>query len=266
MKLTEKYRPTKYDELIGDVETIKGLETFVKNSFPVILCGDPGIGKTTSVYVIANELGYFVSESNMSDARTSGDLHKLGQELKTNKFVPTLFLLDEIDGVSNQSLLLDVIKDSKHPIMMTANDKYKLSPSLKKYCKFFELKNPNPSEVVALVKRIAKSENITNISFRSISSDVRASINAAFRNGCSYDDDSNDFNDTSLAFKENVVSSVDPIWLLDNVNNFYHGIDVYDTIKKISYIVDTMDPIFITTFKKAKSGTPSYPNFIRRKS
>ena len=91
------------------------------------------------------------------------------------------------------------------------------------------------------------------------------SINSAFHNAHNYEADPNDFQLTTEAFKENSVSEVDPVWLLDNVHDFYHGLDVYDTIKKIQYIIETGDSIYISTFKTARSGKVKYPNFARRR-
>jgi len=266
MKLTEKYRPKDISEFIGDVEKVKEAEKYVKSKFPVILCGPPGIGKTSAGYLIARKLGMKVAESNLSDNRKTTDLKRLSNDLKTHKLIPTLFLLDEIDGVENQQELYNAIKDTKNPVLMTANDKYRLSSGLKKYCKFLEMYPPFQGEVAKLMKRIADSEGIKDVQFTKISRDVRSSINATFYKGDFVDTEPNEFELTKDAFKENIVSSIDPAWLMDNVHEFYHGIDVYNTLKYIRYMIETEDPIYIKCFEKSKSGKPHYPNFLRHRA
>jgi len=264
MKITEKYRPKSISAFVGDIDKVKEAEKYAKSKFPVILCGDPGIGKTSAAYIIAKKLDYIVVESNMSDARIASDLDRLGASLRTNKLVPTLFLLDEVDGVKNQKKLCDIIKSSKHPIILTANDKYKLGSELKRYCKLIELKPPQLGEVARLIRYIADSENIKDVSFDNISRDIRASINASFYNGDLEETEPNDFECTVDAFKENKVSSIDPIWLVDNVHMFYHGMDVYNNLKKLRYMIETNDPVFIRTLSKSNRGKPRYPNFARK--
>jgi len=264
MNITEKYRPTKISDFLGEKEKVEEAEEYIKSKFPVILCGNPGIGKTSAAYIIANDLGYSVSESNMSDSRTTADLKSLQSSLTTQKLIPTIFLLDEIDGIQNQNQLYELIKKTKHPIIMTANDKFRISQKLKRYCKFIEMYPPNAGEIVNRIKKIAKEENITDVSYENISRDVRASINAAFNKGVIQDETPNNFELTNCAFKENMVSNIDPIWLLDSIHEFYHGMDLYDTIKKIRFMVMTGDPIFISTFKRSTSGKSKYPNYLRR--
>jgi len=55
---TEKYRPKKFSEIVGQEDTVKRLEAFVKNkSLPHCLFSGPaGVGKTTTALVIAMEL------------------------------------------------------------------------------------------------------------------------------------------------------------------------------------------------------------------
>uniref|UniRef100_A0A1I8F621 Replication factor C subunit 2 n=1 Tax=Macrostomum lignano TaxID=282301 RepID=A0A1I8F621_9PLAT len=53
----EKYRPTRLAEIVGNEDTVERLAVFAKqgNLPNVILCGPPGIGKTTSILCLARE-------------------------------------------------------------------------------------------------------------------------------------------------------------------------------------------------------------------
>jgi DNA polymerase III delta prime subunit len=265
MNLVKKYVPKDLDTFIGDKESLNEALAYTKSKFPVIVVGDPGIGKTSGGHVIANLLGYTVSLTNMSDERTSESFSRLSSSLQSNQFTPTLFILDEIDGVSNQEPLLNALKTAKNPVYMTANDKYKISASLKKFCKVIEMKPPSVVDVAKHIKKIAELENITDYSFDAISSDVRASITATFAKSSLYEKEQNDFDLTQEAFKNQKISNIDPIWLIDNVHEFYFGMDVYDTLKILQYMVETEDPIFISTLKKCDYGKAKYPNFLRRR-
>ncbi|MEM5813344.1 MAG: replication factor C small subunit [Candidatus Aenigmatarchaeota archaeon] len=55
---TEKYRPKKFSEIIGQEEVVKRLEAFVRNNtLPhCLFAGPAGVGKTTTALVIAHEL------------------------------------------------------------------------------------------------------------------------------------------------------------------------------------------------------------------
>ena len=64
---TEKYRPTKLDEVIGQEAIISRLSAFVKvKNFPsMIFAGPAGVGKTTSAIAMAKELyGDVISSLN----------------------------------------------------------------------------------------------------------------------------------------------------------------------------------------------------------
>src|SRR5271157_34146 len=73
---TEKYRPSKLDEVIGQDAIVQRLKAFVKTkSFPnIIFAGPAGVGKTTSAIALAKELyedkiNEAFKELNASDSR-----------------------------------------------------------------------------------------------------------------------------------------------------------------------------------------------------
>jgi len=86
----EKYRPKSIKEMIGfESSIITKIKNFLENfenkimsgklstkERAILLEGPPGVGKTTIVYAIANDLGYSVVELNASDTRTEEAINK----------------------------------------------------------------------------------------------------------------------------------------------------------------------------------------------
>ena len=119
------------------------------NARSLLIHGPPGVGKTTTVRILAKELNYDVLELNASDQRNKAqiesmlnDLSQLSLSIKSainhsNKTVnlteasavkKTLIVMDEVDGVGGGdrgglSALLLVVKKTKVPIVLIANDR-----------------------------------------------------------------------------------------------------------------------------------------------
>ena len=77
-KWTEKYRPKRLDDIIGNKQAKDELlrwanswESGPPKKRAVVLMGDPGIGKTTASLALANDLGWQVIEMNASDSRNA---------------------------------------------------------------------------------------------------------------------------------------------------------------------------------------------------
>lgn len=153
MVWVEKYRPSRTSELIvsdGILEQVSKWVDLWNEGTPVkralILYGPPGVGKTTTVHVIANEMGWPVVEMNASDLRNRdsmkrialmgslyGDLTKIGEgKPGPNKII----LIDEADSIfegrskesggdtGGISELAKIVRNTMNPIVLTMNDYY----------------------------------------------------------------------------------------------------------------------------------------------
>ena len=167
MGLLEKYRPKKLEEFIGNKKAVEeSLSSLGKK--PLLFFGAPGVGKTLLCYLIAKKLNLEIYEINASDYR---DFESLKKVLLISKH-PSIFgrkrliLIDEIDGLSADDKgaiaeLIKIFKESKNPIILTANDVYiqKLK-NLRNYCKLIQFnKVPYPS-IAKYLKKICEHENI----------------------------------------------------------------------------------------------------------
>ncbi len=208
----EKYRPKSIRDMAKPVakvnrqkidlidELIKFIKNFKKDSKEkaILLEGPPGIGKTSVVYAIANDLNMQVIETNASDTRTQRSLkRKLDEASKArdmmdfiSKSKNKIILIDEIDGIYGVSdkgaipTVLEIMTNSEFPIIMIANEyKRSLNPIYKKVKKF-EVQPLSEESVIKILEKILKKENIHDFKPKDLISitqknkgDLRASIN-----------------------------------------------------------------------------------------
>ena len=125
MELYKKYRPIKFDEMIGNESTLASLKNMIaKDSLPhtILFSGPSGCGKTTLARILASELGCTdnsdISELNMSHKELRGIeganqiVSNIGyKSLTGNKRV---MILDEVDQMTSdaQKLMKKVLEDT----------------------------------------------------------------------------------------------------------------------------------------------------------
>jgi len=131
----------------------------LKNGF--ILYGEPGNGKTSLLGALKDEYNLSIIEVNASNERNSSDLKKLIHKtgIKTIDHRQTVLLLDEVDGVNAQQVLVELLQNTRSPIVMTCNDIDKLSYDVTKECITLEIYYPPIDHVVRLMERIIATED-----------------------------------------------------------------------------------------------------------
>lgn len=168
--LTEKYRPKKLSEIKGHDKAIQDLKKHVQRKKPVIIYGEIGNGKTSSIHALANELNYEILEINASDVRNKDKIESIiGSALKQQSLFHKgkIILIDEIDSLSGTKdrggaqALAKLITKNQHPIILTANDPYtqKLK-DVRKKCELIQFKTLNHSTTLEILKNICKKEKI----------------------------------------------------------------------------------------------------------
>ena len=195
----EKHRPRSTDQIVGNSEQISAMRTWVlswKTRLPdkraILLIGPPGTGKTATIGALALDLDMEMVEFNSSDKRNKGSIETLVWRAASQQTLdgrPRIILLDEVDGLSGTSdrggvsAIIKVIKNSVHPILMTANDPD--SPRLKDLYKICHVYNFEPIDAEGMNKvltRIAKSnkaevsQDVLDQIIENCSGDLRAAI------------------------------------------------------------------------------------------
>ncbi len=172
---------------------VRWLEMWKRGGKPAILLGPPGVGKTSLVYALANEMGYTILELNASDARTKARIDAKVGPTRENKSLfdeRLLILMDEVDGLYGRQdqggieAVKDLIMSAEVPIIMTANserdDRIK---RLSSKAEVFLFRRVPPRLVEMYLKQILGKEGIEIDSsilkevVGSSNGDMRAAIN-----------------------------------------------------------------------------------------
>ena len=140
----------------------------------VLLEGPPGIGKTSIVYALANDLNMEVIETNASDTRTRDALEKkLKETTKSHGIMDfivqtkeKLILIDEVDGIYGNSdrgavpTIINLIQKTQFPIIMCSNEYKQSLSSLYNKIRKFEVHPLSNAEVIKIAKNILRKEGI----------------------------------------------------------------------------------------------------------
>ncbi|MFH1248600.1 MAG: replication factor C large subunit [archaeon] len=193
----EKYRARNFKEFKGQEDTIARLKHFIinfrKGKKAAILHGPSGIGKTTLVHALANDMGFEVVEMNASDLRNKDQITSVLEQAATQQSLVAkskVLLIDEIDGISGYydrggvKAISDLISSSRFPIFMTCNDLWaKKLNELRQKADTIAVKEIDYKAITDVLKNIAAKENLVikeevlkAIAVKS-KGDVRAAIN-----------------------------------------------------------------------------------------
>lgn len=193
-----KYQPRRTADIVGQKTALLEVLKFVRD-FPAVrkkalmMYGSTGVGKTAIAHAIAEEFDYELVELNASDFRDKESiLSILGNAAKQASLFGSkkIIVVDEIDGISGQQdrggvlAITDVIKETRFPIIITANDAYadKLK-TLRTYCQLVELKGIAASEILRKLEEFCKKEGVEyelpalQKLVTSVDGDLRAAIN-----------------------------------------------------------------------------------------
>ena len=198
MMWSEKYRPQRFTDLLGNEDSRKfflgWFEKWKKGTKPLLLVGPPGIGKTTLANLAGKNFGYDMISLNASDVRNKKNIQEILQPVLGNQTVlgkPMIFI-DEVDGVHGRSdyggveALINILKEPTVPIVLAANnDSSDKMKKIKKVVKTISLR-PLPPRLLRLYLNMVLEKENANINpgrlFKLVSEsngDIRSMLNSA---------------------------------------------------------------------------------------
>jgi len=170
----EKYRPKNLKNIIGNKTAqkliIEYMNSWMNGRIPptkaLLLCGPPGIGKTTIAEALANQYDIPLATWNSSDERTADVFKEIQKFIQVGSSEGTdgvrLIVLDEVDGVRGQTqrAITKLIKLSYQPIILICNNKKKVTKGVQGQCSVINMKVPSIRDTANFLLRIAKTEGL----------------------------------------------------------------------------------------------------------
>lgn len=171
MSLYLKYRPTEFNQIIGNSDVIASLEGMVKDiakcPHSFLFTGETGCGKTTIGRIIATRLGAKGADLREVDSADFRGIDTIRDIRKQSQYMPLespvrVWLLDEVHKLTNdaQNALLKILEDTpKHVyFILCTTDPQKLIPTLKGRCSQFQVKPLTDGQMFQLLRSVVKAE------------------------------------------------------------------------------------------------------------
>ena len=172
LSLYRKYRPSDFNEVIGQNNVLKMLENSIKDnklSHAYIFYGDRGTGKTTVARIFAKKIGsssFDILELNAASNRKVDDIREIIESAQSSTFGSKykVYILDEAHMLTNEAFnaLLKILEEPpSHVIFILATtEKHKLPNTIISRCQTINFLSPSIDLLEDLIENVLKKENI----------------------------------------------------------------------------------------------------------
>jgi replication factor C small subunit len=172
---TEKYRPSVFDNVVGQQEIVKRVRALVQamNIPHIMFAGPAGTGKSTLALIIVKELfkekwkeNYL--ELNASDERGIDVVRQKVKDFARTKAIGTVpfkvIFLDEADALTPeaQQALRRTMENYTNTcrFIMSCNYSSKIIDPIQSRCVVFRFKLLEKKDIIAVIKRISETEKL----------------------------------------------------------------------------------------------------------
>ena len=178
-----KYRPTKFQDVVGQDHVTTTLQNAVKNNKvaqSLLFCGPRGVGKTTCARILANEINNFdftnplESSNNFNiyelDAASNNSVDDIRNLIEQVRYPPQsgkfkVYIIDEVHMLSNaafNAFLKTLEEPPSYAIFILATtEKNKVIPTILSRCQIYDFNRIEIPEIKNKLSEILESEKIS---------------------------------------------------------------------------------------------------------
>jgi replication factor C subunit 2/4 len=174
LPLIEKYRPDNINDILMDSFIKIKIEKIIKQKIipNLIITGEPGTGKTSTVLCLAKKIFENNADENVLELNASDDrgLSIINNTIipfckkKINKLLYKVIILDEADSITQkaQNLLNSVISEynDKNRFIFICNDYTKINESIQSNCMIIKFHKITIEKLYNKIESICIKENI----------------------------------------------------------------------------------------------------------
>jgi len=168
-----KYRPTKFEEIVGNEEVVDILKRQLSGEasqplpHSLLFYGPTGCGKTTLGRIVANELGVRGADLREVDSADFRGIDTIREIRNQSRYSPLegpyrAWILDEVHRLTNdaQSALLKILEDTPSHVyfILCTTEPQKLLPTILGRCAQFQVRTLTEREMLRLLRRVVAAE------------------------------------------------------------------------------------------------------------
>lgn len=174
-----KYRPTGFDEVVGQEHITTTLKNAIDNNKlaqALLFCGPRGVGKTTCARIVARLINGFEDKAEQNslnifelDAASNNSVDDIRNLIDQVRYPPQfgkfkVYIIDEVHMLSNQAFNA-FLKTLEEPpsyaiFILATTEKHKVIPTILSRCQIFDFNRIQISDISQHLQKIAQRENI----------------------------------------------------------------------------------------------------------